>query len=128
MNILGSDIAIPLSAIVNESFAKGVFPDEVKAAKVITLHIKESIDYPSSYRPISLMSFFSKMIEKLMHKRLYNFLDLCSSFYPNQFGFREDDSTNHALISMTETVKSTIDNGRYGGSVFIDLRKAFDTV
>ena len=63
-----------------------------------------------------------------MHKRLYNFLDLCNILYPNQFGFCEKHSTNHALISMTETIKSTIDNGRYGCGVFIDLQKAFDTV
>ena len=63
-----------------------------------------------------------------MHKRLYNFLDLCDILYPNQFGFREKHWTNHALISTTETIKSTIDNGRYGCGVFIDLQKAFDTM
>ena len=63
-----------------------------------------------------------------MHRRLYNFVDLCNILYPNQFGFHEEHSTNHALISMTETIKSTIDNGRYGCGVFIDLQKAFDTV
>ena len=127
LKILSSDIAIPLSVIVNESFAKGVFPDKLKVAKVITLH-KESTDNSSNYRPISLLSIFSKVIETLMHKTLYNFLDLCNILYPNQFGFREKHSTNHALISMTETIKSTIDNGRYGCGVFIDLQKAFDTV
>ena len=63
-----------------------------------------------------------------MHRRLYNFLDLCNILCPNQFGFREKHSANHALISMTETIKSTSDNGRYGCGVFIDLQKAFDTV
>ena len=128
LKILSSDIAIPLSVIVNESFAKGVFPDKLKVAKVIALHKKESTDNPSNYRPISLLSIFSKVIETLMHKRLYNFLDLCNILYPNQFGFREKHLTNHALISITETIKSTIDNGRYGCGVFIDLQKAFDTV
>ena len=128
LKILSSDIAIPLSVIVNESFAKGVFPDKLKVAKVIALHKEESTDNPSNYRPISLLSIFSKVIETLMHRRLYNFLDLCNILYPNQFGFREKHSTNHALISMTETIKSTIDNGRYGCGVFIDLQKAFDIV
>ena len=63
-----------------------------------------------------------------MYRRLHNFLDLCNILYSNHFGFREKHSTNHALISMTETIKSTIDNGRYGCGVFIDLQKAFDTV
>ena len=50
------------------------------------------------------------------------------AFYSLQFGFRERHSTNHALISMTETIRNTIDNGNYGCGVFIDLKKAFDTV
>ena len=63
-----------------------------------------------------------------MHRRLYKFLDSMDAFYPLQFGFRERHSTNHALISMTETIRNTIDNGNYGCGVFIDLKKAFDTV
>ena len=63
-----------------------------------------------------------------MFKRLYEYLDNLNTFYPLQFGFREKHSTNHALISMTESIKSTIDNGDYGCGVFIDLKKAFDTV
>ena len=50
------------------------------------------------------------------------------AFYPLQFGFRERHSSNHALISMTETIRNTIDNGNYGCGIFIDLKKAFDTV
>ena len=49
-------------------------------------------------------------------------------FYPLQFGFREKHSTNHAWISMTEAIRNTIGNGRYGCGIFIDLKKAFDTV
>ena len=119
LKISSSDIALPLSVIVNESFAEGVFPDKLKVAKVIGLHKRESTDNPSNYRPISFLSIFSKVIETLMHRRLYNFLDLCNILYPNQFGFLEKDSTNHALISMTETIKSTIDNGRYGCDMFL---------
>ena len=50
------------------------------------------------------------------------------AFYSLQFGFREKHSINHALISMTETIQSTLDNAKYGCGVFIDLRKAFDTI
>ena len=78
--------------------------------------------------PSHILSIFSKVIKTLMHKRLYNFLDLRNILYSDQFGFREKHSTNHASISMTETIKSTIDNGRYGCGVFIVLQEAFDTV
>ena len=89
---------------------------------------KDPPQIPQNYRPISLLSVFSKIFEKLMHRRLYKFLDSMDAFYSLQFGFRERHSTNHALISMTETIRNTIDNGNYGCGVFIDLKKAFDTV
>ena len=63
-----------------------------------------------------------------MHQRLCKFLELCDVLYSLQFGFREKHSKNHALISMTEAIKSTIDNKRVGCGVFIDLKNAFDTV
>ena len=63
-----------------------------------------------------------------MFKRLYSYLDSTNIFYPLQFGFRQNHSTNHALISMTESIRNTIDYGKFGCGVFIDLKKAFDTV
>ena len=60
-----------LAILVNESFQTGVFPDKVKVAKVITLHKKGATDNLSNYTPISLLSILSKILEKIMHKRLY---------------------------------------------------------
>ena len=106
----------------------GIFPDMMKLAKVIPLYKKNSPEDPSNYRPISLLSVFSKITEKLMHTCLYNFLEQHNVLYSFQFGFRSKNSTLHALISLTESIKKTIDNGMYGCGVFIDLQKAFDTV
>ena len=74
------------------------------------------------------MSVFDKIIEKLVHKRLYNFLEQQNILYHKQFGFRKNNSTTFALIEITEKIKETIDNHKYGCGIFIDLRKAFDTV
>ena len=63
-----------------------------------------------------------------MYKRLYRFLDAFEVLYPLQFGFREKHSTTHALLRLTESIKHSIDNGKYGCGVFLDLQKAFDTV
>ena len=64
-----------------------------------------------------------------MHKRLYEFLEKNNGLYSLQFaGFRSKHSTSHTLISMTEKIRHTIDNGNYGCGIFIDLKKAFDTV
>ena len=64
----------------------------------------------------------------IVHKRLYNFLEQNNILYKNQFGFRKNNSTNFALLQITEKIKETIDNKKYGCGIFIDLRKAFDTV
>ena len=82
----------------------------------------------NNFRPISLLSIFDKIIEKLMHKRLYDFLDEHDILYEHQFGFRKFYSTAYSLIEITEKVKNTIDDGKYGCGIFIALKKAFDTV
>ena len=68
-------ISFPLSDIINSSFVNGIFPDLLKLAKVVPLYKKQSPNDPNNYRPISLLSVFSKIIEKLMYTRLYNFLE-----------------------------------------------------
>ena len=128
LKILCFYISHPFSEIVIKSFSTGVFPHKLKLAKVVPIHKKGSFDNPTNYRPMSLLSVFSKLIEKLMHQRLYKSLELCNVLYSLQLGFREKHSANHALISMTEAIKSTIDNKRFGCGVFIDLKNAFDTV
>ena len=124
LKILSRYIAVPLSKIVNQSFETGIFPDCLKIGKVNPPHKKDSCETPSSYRPISI-PVFSKIFEKLMHKRLYNFLDTYEIPYPLQFGFHEKHSTTNAL---SESTKLSIDNGKFGCGIFLDLQKAFDTV
>ena len=63
-----------------------------------------------------------------MHKRLYNFLEINEIIHPLQFGFRKKHSTTHTLISLTEHIKSSSESGKFGCGIFIDLKKAFDTV
>ena len=120
-------IILPLAHIINMSLLTGVYPDLLKIAKVIPIHKGGSTQDINKYRPISL-SIFDKIIEKLIHKRLYNFLESQNILYINQFGFRKNNSTTNALIQITEMIKESIDNGKYGCGIFIDLRKAFDTV
>ena len=96
--------------------------------QVIPLFKKGCPMTASNYRPISLLSIFSKITEKLMHKRLYNFLEIHKILYDLQFGFRASHSVNHALISMTESIKNSLDNKKFGCGIFLDLQKAFDTV
>ena len=67
-------------------------------------------------------------MKKLVHKRLNSFLEANSIFYEQQFGFRNNHSTNHALIQITEKIRQALDKNEYACGTFIDLQKAFDTV
>ena len=117
-----------LSKLVNLCFETGIFPDLLKLAKVQPLHKKESKLNFLNYRPISLLSVFSKIYEKLMYTRIYSYLDKKNLIYSKQFGFRSKYSTNHAIISITEHIRNLLDNGQYVCGIFVDLEKAFDTV
>ena len=128
LKILSPQISSPLSLIINASFQSGIFPEKMQSAKVIPLFKKGCPMTASNYRPISLLSIFSKITEKLMHKRLYIFLEIHKILYDLQFGFRASHSVNHALISMTESIKNSLDNKKFGCGIFLDLQKAFDTV
>ena len=95
---------------------------------MISLYKKDDPEIASNYRPISLLPLFSKLYERLMYRRLHSFLIYHKIIYPLQFGFQENHSVEHTLISMTEVVRSTLDNKKYGCGIFLDLQKAFDTV
>ena len=86
-------IILPLCRIINMSFINGVFPDNLKIVKVIPVHKGGSTQDMNNFRPVSLLSIFDKIMEKLMHKRLYDFLENNNILFKNQFGFRKNNST-----------------------------------
>ena len=103
-------------------------PDALKISEVIPIHKGGSTEEINNYRPISLLSIFDRIIEKLTHARMYEFLQEHNILCQNQVGFRKNNSTTSALIEITEKIKETIDNKKYGCGIFMDLCKAFDTV
>ena len=128
LKLLKNDISQQLSDIFIVSFSTGQFPSVLKIAKVIPIHKKQSkVDY-TNYRSISLQSNIEKIIEKLMYKRLSNFLDINNLMYSLQFGFRPKYSTTHALINLPWSIRQSLDEGSFGCGMFVDLQKAFDTV
>ena len=128
LSLIPDLIILPLAYIINMSFITGEYPNILKIIKVIPIHKGGSTQDVNNYRPISLLSIFDKIIEKLTHKRLYNFLMEHNILYQNQFGFRKNNSTVYALAQITEMIKVSIDNRKFGCGIFVDLRKAFDTV
>ena len=123
-----NNIKLPLLKLVNMSFSQGKFPEILKIAKVIPLYKKEDKYLTENYRPISILSYISKIIEKLMKNRLNNFLIKNEILYTLQFGFRQDYSTNLATINILEDINTCLDEGKWSISLFLDFKKAFDTV
>ena len=128
LKISAPTIVPHLVSIFNLSFTAGIFPDLMKLAKVIPIFKAGSKLLVTNYRRISLLSVFSKIFEKIVHKQLYSFLCTNSVIYEKQFGFQKNKSTLHSLIEIIENIRDCMDNKNYGCGIFIDLKKAFDTV
>lgn len=111
----------PLSKIINISFQSGIFPDYLKIAKVVPVLKKGDKLLCTNYKPISLLSNISKIFEKAMYIRVTSFLIKENILYDLQLGFRSNNSTNHALMSITEMIRNAIDQGKQSCGVFIDL-------
>ena len=107
---------------------KGIFPDELKIARVTPIYKTGDKNDFGNYRPISVLPCFSKMLERIMYKRLYNHLSQNHMLYPKQFGFQKSHSTEHAIIQLTDQLNSSFEKNNFKLGVFIDLSKAFDTV
>jgi len=121
-------ICDPLCNIFNGSFSTGIVPDDLKLSKIIPLYKNESIYDLNNYRPISILSPFSKILEKIMYTRLLSFLDKNKTLYEYQFGFRKKHSTSLAILEIVDNLLHALDNGLFTCGVFIDFSKAFDTI
>lgn len=123
-----AEIIIPLTHIYNLSLSSGIFPDVWKVASVSPVHKSGPKDNIENYRPISLLSAFSKILEKIVNKRLTDFLESRNLTSSRQFGFRKGRSTEDAVSLLTSVVASKLDNKQRCVAVFLDLARAFDTV
>jgi len=122
------EIAPIISYLVSSSLTQGVFPELLKCAKVIPLHKAESRSLASNYRPISLLSCFSKIYERAMHKRLTKFLNENHILYGSQYGFRAMHSCEHALLEAQNILHTALDKKQIAALLLIDFSKAFDMV
>ena len=94
----------PLTHVMNLSITKGIFPCELKIARVIPLFKSGDSSSFSNYRHVSVLPLFSKILERLMYTRLLKFINVNKLLYDYQFGFRGDHSPQLALIYLIDKV------------------------
>ena len=117
-----------LTHIVNLSLQQGIFPNELKIARIIPLYKSGNKKSANNYRPISLLPSFSKIFEKIMANRLTTFLTNHNILYKYQFGFRPRHTTSMAINLLVDKITESLDANRSLVGVALDFRKAFDTV
>ena len=117
-----------LKELINRSFTESVFPKFCKVARVVPVFKSGSPSSVLNYRGISILPPFSKIIEKVVHKQLSDYLLSNNLLNPNQYGFRKNRSTTDAIVDMTQYIYDNLDCGDIVISFFLDFAKAFDTV
>ena len=128
LKIIAEQIAKPLTHVFNLCISQGVFPATLKYAVVVPLHKSGDRKNLNNYRPISLLPSLSKLFEKCIKFRLMNYLEKHKFLSKNQFGFRNNLSTDDALMNVTSKIIEELDNGKKCLGIFLDIQKAFDTV
>ena len=117
-----------LTHIFNLCIKCNVFPTNLKSAKVIPLPKVKDPKTPNDFRPISLLSVLSKILENHINKYLTEYLEKRNMFHPFQSGYRKYHSCNTALARLTNTWHTAVNQHHLSGEVFLDLSKAFDLI
>jgi len=126
VKLIGKGISYPLSHIFNLSLRDGVFPSKLKLCRVIPIFKAGDPLECDNYRPISLLSSISKILEKIVSKKLIDHLLTNDLLYTHQYGFLPGRSTEHNLLQITNYISQALNEGNYCVGVFLDLKKAFD--
>ena len=123
------DILAPvLMKVFNQSLETGEFPEVMKLAEVVPLFKGKEHYLTNNYRPISLLTTVSKVLEKIVYRRVYEYLTKTGQLYENQYGFREKHSCKQAIGQVLGNVLKGLENHLHSVVVLLDLSKAFDTI
>jgi hypothetical protein len=128
LKYVDSAIAVPLAHVFNLSLQSGIFPDKLKTSRVIPIFKSGDSTVPDNYRPISLISAFGKILEKVVALELKNHLECNNLIYQKQFGFQKGLSTEHNLVHLVNYVSKALNDNTFCVGIFLDIKKAFDVV
>ena len=125
---LSEPLSLPLCDLFNCSLSSGIVPKIWKQANVTPIYKKNDVSDVSNYRPISLLSTVGKVLEKIVHKHLFNFFRDNNTITTLQSGFIPGDSTVNQLVDIYNTFCKALDEGKEIRAIFCDISKAFDRV
>ena len=117
-----------IKQIINQSFEEGIFPEELKTARLIPLFKSGNRKLPENYRPISILPSISKIIERIVYNQLFDHLTFCKILINEQFGFRPNRSPQKAILKLLDYIIKALDDNEACVGVFLDLSKAFDAL
>ena len=117
-----------ISNLFNACITEGIYPMSLKVAEIKPIYKRGDPNKATNYRPISLLSNFDKIFEKLLYNRLISYIEKFELLNERQFGFRKNYSTTMAISNIHDKLVKSIDQNLYSCCVFVDLSKAFDTV
>ena len=100
----------------------------MKKSVIIPIHKNNNKNNIENYRPISIIAQFSKIIEKIIKKRIDNFIEKNNIISSNQYGFKKKSNTLHAIYALTNNITNSNDKHDKIAAVFVDIKKAFDTI
>ena len=125
---LSSSLLKPMTICVNKSLSDGQFPNSMKLADVYPLFKSKDRSDTTNYRPISLLLTLSKLLEKVVYEKVYQFLTDTNQIYSSQYGFRSGHSCENAIGELLSAVLKGYQSNKYTLGLFLDLSKAFDTL
>lgn len=122
------EICDSLTLIINQSIHSGIFPEQLKLARVLPLFKKGVNSVFDNYRPISLLPSISKVFERVMHHQIQDYFNKYHLFYGSQYGFRPDHSTELAVLEVVDQIMTQMDKNKTPINIYLDLSKAFDSL
>lgn len=128
LKTISTSITPIITRLINNSIREKKYPDSLKLTKIIPLYKSGDKKECSNYRPISLLSSFNKIFEKVMFNQLSTYIDRYKILFINQFGFRKFHSTIDALINTYDYILTQRRCKKKVIGIFLDLKKAFDSI
>ena len=122
------ELSIPLTHIFNCSLSQGKLHDDLKIASITPIFKAGDQENPNNYRPISILTTFSKIFERITYNKIIKYINDHNIISSHQFGFRKGHSCEMPLILAVDLISKALDQGEHVIGIFLDIKKAFDTV